>query len=126
MTKPRNFKDSAKEMIKEKARRQIAGLVKPDPDPVSNFLTRLILLAGLAYGGWWLSDRVANQGYYSVLGEKETEIKTRYERLRLTSHINAEGLSLSLKEQIKSEITRREERELQDAKSLVDKQFGRN
>ena len=93
--------------------------------PANTFFGIFVLVAGMVCVGWWISDHVVNQEYYSVLGQKESVIKNNYEKLRMVSRQNAQGLPLELKKEIKDEIDRREWGELQYAKASVDKQFGR-
>lgn len=98
---------------------------RSSPSTADKLIGALALLGLVAYASWWVFDRATNQEYYSVLGQKESVIKTNYEKLRMVSHQNAEGLPLDIKKQIKDEISRREDFELRQAKEVVDRQFGR-
>jgi hypothetical protein len=93
--------------------------------PTDAFVGGFVSIIGITCAGWWIFDHAMNQEYYSVLGQKESVVKNNYEKLRMVSHQNAEGLSLEMKKQIRDEIGRRESNELQQVKALVDRQFGR-
>jgi predicted negative regulator of RcsB-dependent stress response len=88
-----------------------------------------VLIIGITFAGWWVSDRVVNREYYAALDSLEAPIKAKYqdmnEKFSAARRNGVIRTEIEETAQIKKQNEQSEYAELQQAKAIVDRQFGR-